>query len=345
MRLFQPYLLRRTAVALAAVAGFSITAASHAAVVTLTGSTGSSCSYSSMSVAPDGSFNVQCTSSSPTPPAPGDAGSFSFASATGTAGVPLFTNYQFPVTRSAGSTGVVNMDYTVGGPGCYNGLGYLTFPDGSTTQNAQIMTILNGSTCTITLGTPTTTSSVGTQPRLGTTTLTTITVPSAGGPTPNTAGCPSGFTAPADIALQSLGGLGNPLLSMVKSGQVVSMQLPATQPGYSTGQVAFSESAGGAYTPQPVTLTISISKCQGMIDTDTNNRCNIVSTNGNYNSVTWFSQPYSVITDASRANGRGYCWAPASEGPWYVNAKWTYGSCAFGAQVCGFAIQQNYGPY
>jgi hypothetical protein len=144
---------------------------------------------------------------------------------------------------------------------------------------------------------------------------------------------------------QQLGGLGNPLLSMAKSGQVVSIPLPNTQAGLSTGQITFGESAGGAYTPQPVTLSISINKCPGLIDTDTTNRCNLVSTNGNYNSITWFSQPYSIITGAAQANLRGYCWAPASEGQWYVNAKWTYSQCAFGAQTCGFAIQQNSGPY
>ena len=121
--------------------------------------------------------------------------------------------------------------------------------------------------------------------------------------------------------------------------------LPATQPGLSTGSVAFGESAGGAYTPQPVTLTISINKCPGLIDTDPTNRCNLTSTNGNYNSIAWFSKQYSVITDATQANLRGYCFAPSSEGQWYINAKWTYQQCAFGAQICGFAIQQNPGSY
>jgi hypothetical protein len=52
-----------------------------------------------------------------------------------------------------------------------------------------------------------------------------------------------------------------------------------------------------------------------------------------------------VIKDAASANLRGYCWAPQAEGTWYVNAKWSYTQCAFGAQVCGFAVQQNPGPY
>ena len=41
----------------------------------------------------------------------------------------------------------------------------------------------------------------------------------------------------------------------------------------------------------------------------------------------------------------GYCFAPSSDGQWYINAKWTYQQCAFGAQICGFAVQQNPGSY
>lgn len=355
MSAYQTNLLRRTAVAFAAVAGFLIAAPSQAAVVTLTGASGNTCTYSSMSVQPDGSFNVSCsvpptTTPTPTPtPTPGAAGQFAFVSATGTT-ASVGGNYQFPVSRVNGSTGNVSIVYTVAGAGCTNGVGTLTFPDGiSTAQNAQIWALTANSNCTITLGTPTTTSTVTTQPTLGAVTTMTISVaPSSStnpNPTPPPGTCPTGFTTPSDLLSMNLGGLGNPLLAMAKSNQTISMPLPAVQPGFSTGQIAFGESAGGAYTPQPVTLQISISQCPGLVDPDTTNRCNLTSSNGNYNSITWFAQPYSVIKDPSSANLRGYCWAPASQGQWYINAKWTYSQCAFGAATCGFAIQQNYGPY
>jgi hypothetical protein len=351
MTAFNSNLLRRTAAAIAAVAALSISAFSQAAVVTLSGTTGSSCSYSSMSVAPDGSFTVLCTST--TPVQTSDAGSFAFLSATGSA-PNLLTNAGFPVVRSGGTTGTVTMNYTVSGAGCTNGVGSLSFADGVTSQNAYIFTLATGS-CTMTLGTPSTSASVTTAPRLGS--PATIDISVAGGtitptPTPGptpaptpSASCPTGYTEPSNLLTANLGGPGNVLLQMAGSNQITALPLPDPQAGYSTAQVAFGESAGGAYTPQPVTLYISISKCRGYIDTDTSNRCNIISTNGNYNSITWFAQGYSVITDSTSANARGYCWAPKSEGQWYVNTKWSYSNCAFGAQICGFAIQQNYGPY
>ena len=352
MSSYQTNLLRRTAVAFAAVAGFFIAAPSQAAVVTLTGSSGNSCTYSSMSVQPDGSFNVSCSPpTTTTNTTPGAAGQFAFVNATGTT-ASIGGNYQFPVSRVNGTTGSVSIVYTVAGAGCTNGVGTLTFPDGSTAQNAQIWALTANSTCTITLGTPTTTATVSSAPTLGTPSTMTISVaPSTtttgptGPTTPPPATCPTGYTTPANMLNMNLGGIGNPLLAMAKSNQVISIPLPAVQPGFSTGQIAFGESAGGAYTPQPVTLQISISQCPGLIDTDTTNRCNLTSTNGNYNSLTWFAQAYSIIKDATSANARGYCWAPAAQGQWYLNAQWAYTQCAFGAQTCGFAIQQNYGPY
>lgn len=356
MSTFTTNLLRRTALAFAAVAGLAITSFSQqaaAAVITLTNASGNSCSYSSMSVAPDGSFNVQCSGGPPTNPPPsttGVAGTFSFVSATGTTGGVIGSNYQFPVSRTGGTTGQVDMYYTVGGAGCVNGVGSLSFPDGSSaSQSAQVMVIANSAQCTITLGTPTTSSSnVTSAPTLGGASVMTLTVPAANTPPPtgNTPTPPPGCPAvPTDLVTLNLGGIGNPLFAMTHSGQTVSLSLPAVQSGYSSGSIVFSESAGGAYTPNPVTLDISINKCPGVIDTDQTNSCNYHSTNGNYNAITWFGKAYQSIVSAAQANPRGLCWAGDAGTQYYVNARWTYQSCAFGAQVCGFAVQQNIGPY
>jgi hypothetical protein len=137
-------------------------------------------------------------------------------------------------------------------------------------------------------------------------------------------------------------GMGNPLLQMQASGQIVAITMPALSSV--SGQVTFGESAGGAYTPQPVTLEMSINKCPGVIDTDYTNQCNIRSTNGNYNSVTYLNQAYSIINSTESASPHGLCWA-GDGGTYYLNARWSYSSCAFGAQVCGFAIQYNNGPW
>lgn len=323
-------LLRRTAVALAAVAGFYV-ADSSAAVVTLSGVNGNTCTYSSMSVAPDGGFTVACQGGggTPPPPVPGTLGLG--AQADVTVGTPVTIN----AFRSSGSSGVVGASYSVSGTGCAAGSGTVSWADADAGSKPIAVTTTAAGTCSVALSNATGGASLGTASISFNVT--------AVQPAPSN--CPTGFTAPADMISAQLGGVGNPLLAMAKSGQVTSITLPATAAGYSTGQIALGESAGGAYTPQPVTLNITISKCKGLIDTDQSNRCNIQSTNGNYNSITWFSQAYSIIRDANSAGLRGYCWAPASEGPWYFNAKWTYSQCAFGAQTCGFAVQQNYGPY
>ena len=137
-------------------------------------------------------------------------------------------------------------------------------------------------------------------------------------------------------------GMGNPLLQMQNSGQIVAIKLPAIS--QRSIKVAFGESAGGAYTPQPVTLEVSINKCPGHIDTNYANFCNLRSTNGNYNSITALTQAYSIINSTTMASAYGVCWA-GDGGQYYVNARWTYSSCAFGAQICGFAIQYNQGPW
>lgn len=350
MHSFQPNLLRRTAIFMAAAAGLLAFQTSEAAVVTLTGTSGSSCSYSSMSVAPDGSFNVVCTTSTTPPPTTGtDAGVFAFASPSGTVAIGALGFY--PVARTVGTVGAVTMNYQVSGAGCTNGVGTLNFADGDTSQSAVVRGLLDG-ICTLTLQQPTTTSAVNNGPRLGSPSTFNVTVGTGGGQTApppqppiDTTSCPAGYTPPSGLTTMTLGGFGNPIMAMASSNQVVSMTLPNVPAGSSTGQITFSESAGGAYTPQPVLLNITISKCKGYIDTDYTNRCNLQSSNGNYNSISWFAQAYSVIKDAASANLRGYCWAPASEGTWYVNSKWSYTQCAFGAQICGFAVQQNPGPY
>jgi hypothetical protein len=330
MHSFQSRLLRRTAVALAAVAGLFISAAPQAATITLTGATGNSCSYSGMTVQPDGSFAVTCLTSNPQPGAPGSVS----LSALGN------VNSSTPVTatifRTGGATGAAGVHYDVSGAGCTATAGDVSWADGDGAgKQVAIATTVSGS-CTVNL-------SSATGAAMGSPSSVTfqVTAPVAGGGV----NCPAGFTPPAELNSATLGGPGNVLLFMQKSGQTVSIPLPAAQAGLSTVQVAFGESAGGAYTPNPVTLEVSISKCRGFIDNNTSNRCNLRSTNGNYNSITSFRQAYSVIRDTASASLRGYCWAPGSDGDWYVNARWTYSNCAFGASTCGFAIQQNYGPY
>jgi hypothetical protein len=151
--------------------------------------------------------------------------------------------------------------------------------------------------------------------------------------------CP---TPPGDLLEATLAGPGNVLTQRQLSGQIVA--IPAPVMSSSSVKIVFSETPS-ASTPQPVTLEISINRCRGVIDPSTTTRCNLRSTNGHYNSIVYFTRPYLMIQDEASAYTYGWCWAPASEGPWYINARWTYSECGFGSSTCGFAIQYNSGPF
>jgi hypothetical protein len=139
----------------------------------------------------------------------------------------------------------------------------------------------------------------------------------------------------------TLAGPGNVLKQMQASGRTVAIPLP-TILNYKSVQISFGESSGAA-TPSPVRLQVSINRCPGLIETAPN-ACNLDTTNGSFNAMKSVSLAYSILTDATVASKYGYCWT-ADGGQYYINARWTYASCAFGAQVCGFAIQYNKGPF
>lgn len=331
---YQLSLLRRTFAAIAAAA-FVFTASDVLAQgnkIKLSGGTKSDeCEFSSMSITPTGGVSVQCSGTTQPP-----TETFSMSAAV-LSSAPL-TKPQVSVLRNNSSGAAMTVWITYNGTGCVlNGNNYpLAFAG---TQNAfQFEAPLAfAGTCTINLGTP------PAPAILGNPSSTTITLGTPG-PTPPTvpAGCPA---APQNLLNASFAGLGNPLLQMQGSGQIVSIPLPSMN---SSGQVTFGESAGGAYTPQPVTLEVSINKCPGYVDTDYTNRCNIRSTNGNYNSITWLAKTYQGrggSIDSTTANANGLCWAGDVGSQYYVNARWSYSNCAFGAQVCGFAIQYNGGGY
>jgi hypothetical protein len=155
---------------------------------------------------------------------------------------------------------------------------------------------------------------------------------------PEVAGCP----LPSNVVTATLAGVGNPLLQMQGSGQTLFMPLPRTSAGRSSGQVIFGESAGGAYTPQPVTLEISVASARAS-STRTPQLLQPAQHQRNYNSDHVPEQAVpdlnSDTANATDTAGRG------ESGQYYINARWTYSSCAFGASICGFAIQFNDGPY
>jgi hypothetical protein len=233
------------------------------------------------------------------------------------------------VQRIGSSSGAYVVNYAFSGSACASRVegGSVTFGEGDTSNKSITVPMGASGQCDVVLVSVTAPAELD-KPRTATVTV-----------VPPIAGC----ATPTNVVTNTLTGVGNPLIQRQASGVTVFMTLPSTLPGRTSGSIVFSESAGSAYTPQPVTLEISINKCPGIIETDPGNFCNLRTTNGNFNSITFVSQASPGI-DRNTANQRGYCWA-GDGGQYYINARWTYSACASGMETCGFAIQFNDGPF
>jgi hypothetical protein len=253
-------------------------------------------------------------------------GKFSFA-ADHAVGAPHSTA-QVSIERTGGAYGAFDIFYEYEGPGCARNEKGLSvrFADGDVSSKTVSIPMGALGLCRVWLAPPPAPATLGAHNLAGVTVV------------PVVAGCPT----PSNVTYVELGGIGNPLLQMQRSGQTVFMPLPAPTDGRASGQVTFSESPNAA-TPQPVTMDISISRCPGIIDTHYGNYCNLHSTNGHYNAIVYLATAYQTI-NAGNVSQYGYCWA-GDAGPYYVNARWTYSSCPSGLSSCGFAIQRNNGPF
>jgi hypothetical protein len=306
-------LLRRTAAGLSAVAAIFI-AAPAAAQGTVSLSTGGSCTYSGMSIAPNGNVVVTCQSA--TPGAPGSI--VLNAPSSLTAG----TSGSASVNRPGGSTGATNVNINVSG-GCTISATSVAFADGD--QAAKPFTVTapaSAGSCTVAI-------SASGAASLGSPSSATITITAVNtNPQPGPGNCPA---APADMTSTVIenGGLNFLALGPSKIG---SAPLPRTKATWSSGQIKLSETSSS---PDPVVTHISISKCPGVIDT-ANVAC-YVRGGKNLTDLTWMERPSSGINNANIAAALGVCWAPASEGPWYVNVRYDYTACL--NSRCAFNFQ------
>lgn len=118
------------------------------------------------------------------------------------------------------------------------------------------------------------------------------------------------------------------------SGQVSSYRIPTDGAQH---YIALTQGQGSQ---SPTTVTeMSISKCPGVIQPQANG-CYFTSPFNNFGKITAYIRATPWISGQSDIGGDG-CWAPTSEGTWYVNVKWTYPrGCPFGA--CGFSMQWGF---
>jgi len=330
---------------LSAVASLLLLAAApgFAGQISLQGVTGNSCAYNAISVDATGTMIVTCAAA---PPPAGAAGTFSISSN----GITLPWNYTssstFTITRSNGSTGGVSVNYTrSGGCGPLPLQDVATFANGVTSVNVTVRTPNNSTTCKFTLTGVTATDVTATSaPMLGSTTVATVPVNSN-----IVAGCPAASNA---VPVQ-LNPFGTDRLTL-SSGTIGYMTLPANvSSALGTGvKAAKLQFADTTNSPSAATREVWISHCPGVYDSSVLNppgRCYASDTDGGVVlALNWFESPGSdPASDDVLANTYGICEAYATNGPWYVNVRWTYpdANCPWGAGACGYTGQWNYSAF
>lgn len=161
-------------------------------------------------------------------------------------------------------------------------------------------------------------------------------------PPPRRPPAPPG-TCPAHSAqIKHFGQAGDKLEITAHSGQVTAIPLPKIPSGSNnSGYLNILDFPGS---PPSNLVEISISKCPGIIDTNPANACNTSFRDVGYVSRYWFVRTTPRFTTPQAINAAGACFAPESE-QWYLNVRWTYQACGFGAAVCGFKFYWSPGSH
>jgi hypothetical protein len=148
------------------------------------------------------------------------------------------------------------------------------------------------------------------------------------------AGCP------APTPLNSLGAGGSPFLLAMPSGDIKTYSLPTPTNNKSSGIFKLS-STSSSNPVAPWYYEVHINKCRGLIQEPApgvKDTCYGKFANANaVFSKYWFNKPAGAYSTQARIENAGYCYAPATEGPWYVNIRYTYAGCTTG--ICGWSAQ------
>ena len=98
-------------------------------------------------------------------------------------------------------------------------------------------------------------------------------------------------------------------------------------------------------TPGGVVTEFSVSRCPGVINTGPVG-CYYKSQAVNNNKITVFTRakPEWGWTNQDSIGAFG-CLADPTQGQWYVNVRWTYPSCPWGENNCGFSMQWAIGAW
>jgi hypothetical protein len=242
--------------------------------------------------------------------------------------------------RGLGNTDAVGLYYNItGAPNCTNETNsQVNWAAGeSGRKEIQVAAFgTAGAACQITLG--------GTNATPGTlrTAPITLMADNSTGPTA-TAGCPTGFVEPSNLLAGTIGVAGPIFPFVAPTDRVITIPLPSVDAAkqFGTWMLAAGVDVG---TPATMTTQASISRCRGYLDPDATNFCNLTSTSTSAISNTWYPRAGGSVVDAASAHAAGACWAPDSQGPWYLNVKMSYSTCMLSSGSCGMELTWTQSP-
>lgn len=145
---------------------------------------------------------------------------------------------------------------------------------------------------------------------------------------------------PAPTLAGVLGAAGNTTLTRMASGAIATYTLPAIPTTRYSGTFVLSETTT-SHPADPYLMEIHINKCKGLVQPTVGDSCYISTTSRKalFDKL-WITTFVGRLTTPALINAAGYCYAPPSQGPWYVNIRYTYPTCLSGGS-CGWHAQWN----
>lgn len=249
------------------------------------------------------------------------------------------------VTRTGGTANSFTVPFTLSGSlttsgallaGSLSPTGSLIFPANTSSQT---LSYLPPSSSPASPGLPATFSILLGQANSATATptqtATSNTTPAQVRLTGPVAGCPVATTA------GTLGSIGYVNDVRLSSGEIGTFELPALGGVSTMANIGFFITAqstpntdnGGFFS-----IEMHINKCKGLVQPSTASKCYGVITNPVGGEIKWLKAFTTKYSSEAIATTAGYCYAPASEGPWYFNIRYNYPQGCGGNSKCGWHV-------
>ena len=337
-------LLRRAFAGLGAALALVATHALAQGTVTLSGTSGNSCNYSTMTVTPNGNIAVTCGGGN------NQIANFALSHASSASGYVLApnTSTSATVSRTGGDASQALMVmYSVNGNGCATSQGGIMLNAGGS-QTIPFTIGAAGSTCTVSIALVSGTTGTVSPSTLTFSAQTSTQPPPTETPPP---GCPAPLSSSINGATKADGDKGRVIdisdfqgvtnTYGVPSGTIIYWPVPtpttSVKSGFSQGQTA--------RTPPNPFVEYQVSKCPGVFldSSQVAAACRPSRQwNGNQNELTIWTAPAAGVDEQSDLVNPTICYAPIGTGTYYINVRTTYNSCPYTSTGgCGFSYRWN----